>query len=340
MSRDNQPAPDDWRVGGCASLTLRHIAVTPHVAAVGQMPQAPVPDALAGLLPLGQGGGPRSYAVIDAALVPNLPELLETSGLPHRCLYRLEDDPALADSAPWLVELAQDCRFLRGLFTASDRPTHLWNSGAVMLLVSEADLDGLRALLRRFTRVRDDAGRWYYWRFWDARSLLAFLAEADFSPMAQQFLSALTRLSPQTTIILPQVEGASILDVQGDGDAHDGQHDAPRLADADRTIFREELRRRDARQLGGFLTTLPILGRETPEYLQDLALRTLIRRDQLDIRSPNGVAWMAILLFLSDRHPRAAQLTSRLVSARKWSFDQTARMLAAGAKKAARKKDS
>lgn len=328
---------DGWQVDAPQALRGRRIAVTPHVAAVGQTPRAPVPRELVDFLPLAQSGR-RSYAVIDAALVPNLPELLEASGLPHRCLYRIETQPELAHSAPWLVALTQDCRFLRGIFTAGDRPDQLWNSHAVMLLASDSDLDALHRLLRRFTRVQDSEGRWYYWRFWEPRALLAFLAEADFSPMARQFLSALSDLSGQTMIILPGQDGASLFELQ----ARDSESCAPtpgtvQLSDTDRRIFREELRRRDADQLGGFLATLPVLGRESPDYLRELALRALIRRDQLDIRSPNGIAWTVILLFMSDRHPKAAALTSKLVSSRRWSFDQIARMLNSGAQRQARK---
>lgn len=335
MSGQGDDPAESWRLDTPCALQTRRIEVTPHVAAIGQSPRGPVPDQLAALLPIGTG----SYAVIDAALVPNLPELLEASGLPHRCLYRIETQPELADTAPWLVALTQDCRFLRGIFTAGDRPDQLWNSHAVMLLTSDSDLDGLHRLLRRFTRVRDSAGRWYYWRFWEPRALLAFLAEADFSPMARQFLTALSALSDQTRIILPGQDSASVFDLHRQhGDKPDPQVAILQLADSDRRIFREELRRRDADQLGGFLATLPVLGREPPDYLRELALRALIRRDQMDIRSPNGIAWTVILLFMSDRHPKAAALTSKLVGSRTWNFDQTARMLDARAHRQARQR--
>lgn len=60
----------------------------------------------------------------------------------------------------------------------------------------------------------------------------------------------------------------------------------------------------------------------------------------MDVRSPNGTAWLVILLYLADRHPRAAKALSALVETRKWSFDQVARMLKHGADRASDKAKS
>lgn len=351
LDRPDAPAGDGQSgpLGAGPRLSLLH--VTPHVQVIGDRPDGVLPAELVPWLPMpgkpsssdaplsgapladDRAPGARSYAILDAALIPNLPEMLETSGLPHRCLFRVEDAPELAQTAPWLVALQGEGRLLRGLFTRGKAPQHLWDRHAAIFLTSQAELSDLWQMLRRFTRVRDQHGRWYYWRFWDARALYSFLAEADFSPMAQQFLAGLQKLSPRTVLLLPQGDRVGVIELDRAKGA-EAATIAPLLTDRDRQRLREELRRRDAAKLAGFLATQPVLGKSEPAYLDDLALRALIRRDEMDVRSPNGTAWLVILLYLADRHARAARALSALAQSRKWSFDQVARMLKHGADRA------
>lgn len=307
-----------------SGVAMQHRPVVPFYAGPGQERVHAIPTNIISLIPQDAS----AYAIIDAGLVPNLPEMIEASGLPHCCLFRLAEQPELAASAPWLVQLDDQSRFVRGLFTRGSAPWHLWDSGAFILLFTAGEIAEVGKTLRRFTRVRDNKQRWYYWRFWEVRSLLAFLAEAEFSPLANEFVQSLARLSQPVRLILPDGDAVTVVDctVRGRSTGTDDQA-APQLTDIDRQCLRTELRRRDALALGQFLRTLPVIGASEPGYLDDLALRALIKRDQLDIRSPNGIAWMVILLFLSDRHPRAARLMPKLVSSRTWSFDQIARLL-------------
>ena len=356
MPDEDPPGPEDYWLqrpgsgpdaaglagpGPAPGPGLSSLNVTPHVQAIGDRPAGILPDELVAWLPLSDQGvaGPYGYAILDAALIPNLPEMLEASGLPHRCLFRIDEAPELAATAPWLVALQGEGRLLRGLFTRGKAPQHLWDRHAAIFLTSHAGLSDLWQMLRRFTRVRDERGRWYYWRFWDARALYSFLAAPDFSPMAQQFLTGLQKLSPQTVLLLPQGDVVGVIRLDRPEGAAPAAG-APQLTDQDRQRLREELRRRDAAKLAGFLATQPVLGKSEPAYLDDLALRALIRRDEMDVRSPNGTAWLVILLYLADRHPRAAKALSALVETRKWSFDQVARMIKHGADRASDKAKS
>ena len=124
-----------------------------------------VPEALAA--PLFPAAPFATYAILDAAKVPNLPEMLETSGLPHRCLFTGEAFETLGAVAPWVVALDPNSGFTRNLFSRSDAPWHLWDAAPGIFVVSQADLDGVWSHFRKFTRVRDEAGRWFYFRFWD-----------------------------------------------------------------------------------------------------------------------------------------------------------------------------
>lgn len=47
----------------------------------------------------------HTYAILDAAKAPNLPELLEASGLAHRCLFKGSAFDELKDVAPWIGSL-------------------------------------------------------------------------------------------------------------------------------------------------------------------------------------------------------------------------------------------
>lgn len=117
-----------------------------------------------------------TFAVLDAAKLLGLPEILASSGLPHACLFR---DPALedyGDTAPWLVELEEDHRLTRDLVTQSDAQWHLWGRDAGIFMRGAFTLADLRSHLRKFTKVRDDTGAWFFFRFWEPKS-----AEAYFS---------------------------------------------------------------------------------------------------------------------------------------------------------------
>ena len=117
----------------------------------------------------------HTYAILDAAKVPNLPELLEVSGLAHRCLFKGDAYDELKDVAPWIVQLEDKNAFTRNLFTRSDAPWHLWDSEVGIYLRSTANLQTLNAHFRTFTKLQQTDGRWRYFRFWEPLVLQAYL---------------------------------------------------------------------------------------------------------------------------------------------------------------------
>lgn len=128
---------------------------------------APLFDLLFGTPSAPHTGTSRTYALLDAAKIPGLPELLDTSGLSHRCLFTGTTFDALKDAAPWLVELDATHRFTTDLLTRSDAPWHLWDAAPGIYLRSKRDLNEVWQHLRKFTRLRDETGKWYYFRFWE-----------------------------------------------------------------------------------------------------------------------------------------------------------------------------
>ena len=123
----------------------------------------------------------QTYAVLDAAKVQGLPEMLETSGLEHRCLFTGEAFDELKDAAPWIVKLEQDAPLLEYLFTQSDAPWHLWDAEPGVFLRSTKPLKEVWSYLRKFTRIKDEAGNWFYQRFWEPATLTHAL-NLDSSP--------------------------------------------------------------------------------------------------------------------------------------------------------------
>lgn len=132
----------------------------------------------------------RTYAILDAAKISDLPELLEHSGLDHRCLFKSRAQDDYGTVAPWLVELDPNSRLLRQLFTRAEGPGHFWDAEAAVFVRTRAGIDPLWRHLRKFTQLRDAAGQMRYFRFWQADLLLDILAlDRDQTAVARAFLA-------------------------------------------------------------------------------------------------------------------------------------------------------
>ena len=217
----NHIGDDPWMVSSKGALTaavdLEEQAakfeiiegIVPFDAQLGEFPKKCVPDLLHDAL-FGQaisrsshreaadvGSSPTeglfTYAILDAAKVVNLPELLEKSGLPHRCLFKGEAYDALKGSAPWIVRLDEAGAFIRNLFTRSDAPWHLWEDEPGIYLRSCGSIDDMWRHCRKFIRVQDEAGKWYYFRFWEPRWARIMLRHME-AIEAERFLSGIARV--------------------------------------------------------------------------------------------------------------------------------------------------
>lgn len=121
-------------------------------AGQGAYPKKMVPDALAAVLSSGSSDI-AAYAVLDATHILGLPEMLDASGLEHRCLFLSDDDDTTPESAPWLERLEATANFTRNIFTAGPAPWHLWTSEPCLILLSKLNLQDLWRHLRKFSRV-------------------------------------------------------------------------------------------------------------------------------------------------------------------------------------------
>jgi len=118
----------------------------------------------------------HTYAIIEGARVVNLSTMLEASGLEYDCLFNGGAYDEMKEVAPWIVRLEPDNVFTRNLFTASDAGWHLWRKNPGIYVRSSASLTEVRSHFRKFTKVQDEAGKWFYFRFWDPFVLTAYAA--------------------------------------------------------------------------------------------------------------------------------------------------------------------
>ncbi len=134
----------------------------------------------------------KLYALLDATTIPNLADLLEQSGLPHKCLFQNAEDEIDAH-APWLVELQDGNRFTRNLFTLDEKaaaPWHLWNHQAGIYFRARQDFTRLWRHLRKFTKLADRRGKWHLVRFWETPIFWAAVERRD--PLVVEILTGLS----------------------------------------------------------------------------------------------------------------------------------------------------
>ncbi|MEP3348060.1 MAG: DUF4123 domain-containing protein [Litoreibacter sp.] len=170
------------------------------------------------------GGDPKkvlslhTYAILDAAKITGLPELLAASRLEHRCLFKGDAYDELKDVAPWIVRLKDGDGFTRYLFTHSNAEWHLWDKEPGIYRRSRGTLDDMWGHFRKFTKVKDEDGKWYYFRFWECRPAIEYFTHvAVDAPKSQlwfphhfEYMAAI--------IILPRSKTASVFH-SGIGDA-------------------------------------------------------------------------------------------------------------------------
>ena len=116
----------------------------------------------------------RTYAILDAAKMPYLlTGFIERSELPYQCLFQGKAAEELKEHAPYLVELTEDNDFTAKLLTGPKGVNGLWEKELGVYVRSRAEFAEVRKHFRKFTRVQDEQGKWYYFRFWEGIHLLS-----------------------------------------------------------------------------------------------------------------------------------------------------------------------
>lgn len=121
----------------------------------------------------------RTYAILDAATVVNLPELLGTSGLEHQCMFKGAAFDDLKDVAPWIVRLEEGNDFTRRLFTGQGGINGLWDSAPGLYLRSRENLVEVQGHFRKFARVKMPEKGWVFFRYYDVVTLQAITRSSE-----------------------------------------------------------------------------------------------------------------------------------------------------------------
>lgn len=102
-----------------------------------------------------------NYVLIDAALWQEDIEIVFSSGLPYRSLFRGSTGEQLWSVAPYLLDVSGQEEFVRKI-QAMDKIQR-----RVSWISSTLDIDSLRKHLRRFLRIKREDGSYIYFRFYD-----------------------------------------------------------------------------------------------------------------------------------------------------------------------------
>ncbi|WP_039017361.1 DUF4123 domain-containing protein [Halocynthiibacter namhaensis] len=119
----------------------------------------------------------KTYAILDAAKMPYmLTTQLDSSGLQHQSLFQGETAEELKEHAPYLVQLEDGNRFTEKLFTGPKGVNGLWEKELGIYIRSRASFSDVRKHFRKFTRLQDNKGAWYYLRFWEENTVLSIFS--------------------------------------------------------------------------------------------------------------------------------------------------------------------
>lgn len=138
----------------------------------------------------------NTYAIIEAARFTYLPEILENREFEHCCLFKNAAYYELKDVAPWIVRLDERDSLTRNLLTRSDAHWHLWDDEPALYLRSRASLAELWQQLRKFTRVQDQRGQWFYFRFWEYHASMVQGNMPDYNVFFPDVIANVPKLGP------------------------------------------------------------------------------------------------------------------------------------------------
>ena len=270
------------------------VPLSPHQRSKAR---AEIPDLLAGALfgaPDGMaasspGSSPEiaTYAILDAAKITMLPDILEASGLEHRCLFTGNAGRELGSVAPWMVKLERESDFTRDLLTHSDAPRHYWGNEAGIFVRSACDLNETWRHFRKFTRLQDEDGKWLFFRFWEPLPVAAYMRSLAFRPSeAGQWFGAGTVGS----ILVPLVRDQVIMRVRPDAQIMAQPARPVILNDSDRMVLSGARTKWRLNMLSDLLAkSFPDINTCNRDELDSLVLSTVQRMQYYGIRQAKSL---------------------------------------------------
>lgn len=115
----------------------------------------------------------HTYAILDGASIPDLPNKLYEMAPPNLCLYRGKLSPDLVYTAPYLVHLFPETPFTDWLLTES------WGKHWGIFAQSHWSMPRMQKNFRLLLTVYDDTGKPMLFRFYDPRVLSTFMKSCN-----------------------------------------------------------------------------------------------------------------------------------------------------------------
>jgi len=116
--------------------------------------------------------GHHAYAIVDGAATPGLLPRLSNHSADYRCLFRGELDSALAEAAPYLIQLKQYTAITEWLITTRGNHQNIF-----ALIPDNQDFNAVHKHFRGFLRISGPDNQALYFRYYDPRVMHQFLAD-------------------------------------------------------------------------------------------------------------------------------------------------------------------
>ena len=147
--------------------------------------------------------GMSVWAILDCARDERIYPALRNSQLDYLCLFSGRLHREVVAAAPHLIEVSPGYRFTPRLIEMG------WGrSWGVFLRVK--DPSNLRSHLRGFLRVKDEAGRFLMFRYYDPRVLRVYLPTCRLEELRTVF-------GPISSYLVEDVDGKGLIEFEFDG---------------------------------------------------------------------------------------------------------------------------
>lgn len=120
----------------------------------------------------------QTYFIVDAMLRKNITGVFDLDSaaidVPIQCLFKGEAAGDFKEAAPYLIDMtlpdrAWEDRDYVPAFHKDFFKKH-WGKNTGIFIRTTALMSEVRRHFRRFPRIQDSNGKWFYFRFWDSRS--------------------------------------------------------------------------------------------------------------------------------------------------------------------------
>lgn len=131
----------------------------------------------------GEGVSGDVYAILDGAMVKQLPDWFEDRDAPYACLFPGETDPMVLTRAPWLVRTEPGSEPMAWILQEG------WarNWGMFAVVPRDTPFDAVLDHFRKFLQVRLPDERLVFFRFYDPRVQRLFLPSCDAGQTGELF---------------------------------------------------------------------------------------------------------------------------------------------------------